>query len=75
MVCATSISNRKNLSKNFIMLTLTTIFIITIVKNSLALSLGLVEAKKLERTEALKKVRELCKEFGFTAGQLKGSFS
>ena len=29
------------------------------------------EARKLERTEALEKVKELCKEFGFTAGHLK----
>jgi len=32
----------------------------------------LVAAKERERKEALKKVRELCKEFGFTAGMLKG---
>ena len=31
------------------------------------------EAKKRERAEALKKVKQLCKEFGFTAGMLKGS--
>ena len=30
------------------------------------------EAKKLERAEALKKVKQLCKEFGFTAGMLQG---
>ena len=28
----------------------------------------MAEAKKNERTVALKKVKELCKEFGFTAG-------
>ena len=32
----------------------------------------MIEAKKLELTEALKKVRQLCKEFSFTAGHLKG---
>ena len=31
----------------------------------------MVEAKKRERAEAFKKVKELCKEFGFTAGMLK----
>ena len=31
----------------------------------------MVEAKKNERTDALKEVRRLCKEFGFTAGMLK----
>ena len=30
------------------------------------------QAKKRERTEALKKVKQLCKEFGFTAEMLQG---
>ena len=30
-------------------------------------------AKKNERAEALKTVKKLCKEFGFTAGMLRGS--
>ena len=30
----------------------------------------MAEAKKNKRTVALKKVKELCKEFGFTAGML-----
>jgi hypothetical protein len=30
------------------------------------------EAKKRERAVALKKVKQLCKEFGFTAGMLQG---
>ena len=34
-----------------------------------------VEAKKNERDNALKEVKRLCKEFGFTAGMLKGSFA
>jgi flagellar biosynthesis/type III secretory pathway protein FliH len=32
----------------------------------------MAEAKKKERTNALKEVKRLCKEFGFTAGMLKG---
>jgi len=35
----------------------------------------MVEAKKRERAEALKKVKELCKEFGFTARMLKGALA
>lgn len=35
----------------------------------------LVEAKKREKAEALKTVRRLCKEFGFTARMLKGSLA
>ena len=30
------------------------------------------QAKKRERAEALKKVKQLCKEFGFTAAMLLG---
>ena len=33
------------------------------------------EAKKSERTNALKEVKRLCKEFGSTAGMLKGSLA
>ncbi len=40
-----------------------------------ALEKEMVEAKKRERSEALKKVRSLCKEFGFTAGMLKGALA
>ena len=32
----------------------------------------MAEAKKNERTAGLRKVKGLCKEFGFTAGMLKG---
>jgi hypothetical protein len=32
------------------------------------------EAKKNDRANALKEVSRLCKEFGFTAKTLKGSF-
>ena len=33
------------------------------------------EAMKHERANALKEVKRLCKEFGFTAGMLKGSLA
>ena len=35
----------------------------------------MAEAKKNERTNALKEVKLPCKEFGFTAGVLKGSLA
>ena len=35
----------------------------------------MIEAKKNERTNALKEVKHLCKEFGFTSGMLKGSLA
>ena len=35
----------------------------------------MTEVKKSERTDALKKVKELCKEFGFTAGVLKDALA
>ena len=35
----------------------------------------MIEAKKNERTNALKKAKRLCKEFGLTAGMLKGSLA
>ena len=35
----------------------------------------MVEAKKRERAQSLKKVKELFKEFGFTAGMLKGALA
>ena len=38
-----------------------------------AIQQQMVEAKKNERANALKEVKRLCKEFGFTAGMLKGS--
>ena len=37
--------------------------------------LKIVEAKKNERTDALKEVKRLCREFGFTAGMLKGALA
>ena len=35
----------------------------------------MVEAKKNERAIALKEVKRLCKEFGFTTGMLKGALA
>ena len=35
----------------------------------------MVEAKKSELANALKEVKRLCKEFGFTTGILKGSLA
>tara|TARA_B100000035_G_C20934052_1_gene524383 strand:- start:628 stop:807 length:180 start_codon:yes stop_codon:yes gene_type:complete len=35
----------------------------------------MVEVKKNERSNALKEVKRLCQEFGFTAGMLKGSLA
>ena len=35
----------------------------------------MAEAKENERTNALKEVKRLCKEVGFTAGMLKGSLA
>lgn len=38
-----------------------------------AIQQQMAKAKKNERAEALKTVKRLCKEFGFTAGVLKGA--
>ncbi len=55
-----NISNRKEFSQNFTLLTITTMFIITIVKSSLALSLGLVGALSIVRfRSAIKDPEEL----------------
>ena len=40
-----------------------------------AIQQQMVEAKKNERAEALKEINSLCKEFGYTAGMLKGAHS
>ena len=72
-----SLSNRKAFSNNFIILGLTTMFIITIVKASLALSLGLVGALSIVRfRSAIKEPEELAYLFfvisiglGIGAGQ------
>lgn len=55
-----AISNRKQFSRNFMMLSLTTMLIITVVKSSLALSLGLVGALSIIRfRSAIKEPEEL----------------
>ena len=40
-----------------------------------AIQQQMVEAKKNERANALKEVKRLCKEFGFTAGMMKGALA
>lgn len=40
-----------------------------------AIQKQMANAKKSERTAALKTVKRLCKEFGFTAGMLKDSLA
>ena len=55
-----SLSNRKSFSKNLIFLAMTTMLVITIVKTSLALSLGLVGALSIVRFRAaIKEPEEL----------------
>ena len=55
-----NISNRREFASNFTLLTLTTLFIITVVKSSLALSLGLVGALSIVRfRSAIKDPEEL----------------
>ena len=74
-----SISNKDYFSKNFIVLGLTTCIVITIVKSSLALSLGLVGALSIVRFRAaIKEPEELVFLFlviatglGCGAGQIK----
>lgn len=74
-----TLSNEKNFSKNFILLGLTTAIVITIVKSSLALSLGLVGALSIVRFRAaIKEPEELVYLFliiaiglGCGAGQVK----
>jgi len=72
-----SLSNRVSFSRNFVMITMTTMIIITIVKSSLALSLGLVGALSIVRFRtAIKEPEELAYMFlcialglGLGAGQ------
>ena len=40
-----------------------------------AIQQRMVEAKKNKRSNALKEVKRLCKEFGFITGMLKGSLA
>ncbi|MDA8811251.1 H-NS histone family protein [Amylibacter sp.] len=46
-----------------------------LLKQKVELEKQIESAKKGERAEALKTVKKLCKEFGFTAGILRGSLS
>lgn len=56
----TSLSNRRTFSRNFAILTMTTMIIISVVKSSLALSLGLVGALSIVRFRAaIKEPEEL----------------
>ena len=56
----TSLSNRRSFARNFLIIALTTMFIITVVKSSLALSLGLVGALSIVRFRtAIKDPEEL----------------
>jgi Domain of unknown function (DUF4956) len=58
--CGTTLSNREQFARNFLLLTITTMLIITIVKSSLALSLGLVGALSIIRFRAaIKEPEEL----------------
>ncbi len=55
-----ALSNRKAFARNFVLVTMTTMLIITIVKSSLALSLGLVGALSIVRFRtAIKEPEEL----------------
>jgi hypothetical protein len=73
-----ALSNRKSFSKNLVFLTMTTMLVITIVKSSLALSLGLVGALSIVRFRAaIKEPEELVYLFlaisiglGFGANQV-----
>lgn len=75
---STTLSNKIEFSKNFLVLAATTTIIITIVKSSLALSLGLVGALSIVRFRAaIKEPEELvylflviCIGLGCGAGQL-----
>ena len=59
-----SLSNRKAFARNFYLITLTTLLIITVVKSSLALSLGLVGALSIVRFRtAIKEPEELTYTF------------
>lgn len=55
-----SLSNRKMFARNFILMTMTTMLVISVVKSSLALSLGLVGALSIVRFRAaIKEPEEL----------------
>ena len=83
MKFSTSLSNKREFSKNFVILGLTTCIVITIVKSSLALSLGLVGALSIVRFRAaIKEPEELVYLFliiaiglGAGAGQYKATIT
>ena len=60
---STSLSNKNEFSKNFVILGLTTCIVITIVKSSLALSLGLVEIRGWD-AYSTKEAKLECREMG-----------
>src|SRR5210317_1354189 len=76
---SSTLSNKKEFSKNFVILAVTTCIVIMIVKSSLALSLGLVGALSIVRFRAaIKEPEELVYLFliiaiglGCGAGQVK----
>ena len=66
MKCAKSLSNRKVFAGNFLLIAFTTMLIISIVKSSLALSLGLVGALSIVRFRAaIKEPEELTYQLCF----------
>ena len=73
-----SLSNKIHFSKNFVMISMTTMIIITVVKSSLALSLGLVGALSIIRFRAAIKEPEelsflfLCIAIGLGFGANQG---
>ena len=77
LYCGRSLSNRSEFGRIFVLIAMTTMLIISIVKSSLALSLGLVGALSIVRfRSAIKEPEELCYLFlavgiglGFGAGQ------
>lgn len=40
-----------------------------------AIQQQMADAKKIQRSKALREVKRLCKDFGFTADMLKGSLA
>ena len=65
-VFGTALSNRPLFARNFVMITLTTMIVISIVKSSLALSLGLVGALSIVRFRAAIKGSQLNLQLGFS---------
>lgn len=58
--CGRAVSNRRDFAQNFMLLTVTTLLVISVVKSSLALSLGLVGALSIVRFRAaIKEPEEL----------------